>query len=36
MNLVEAITSLPGFDAKIASETPGNIEVAAHDPDTGD
>jgi hypothetical protein len=36
LNLTEAITGLPGFDAKIASETPGNIEVSAHDPDTGD
>jgi hypothetical protein len=36
LNLVEAITGLPGFDARISSETPGNIEVAAHDPDTGD
>jgi hypothetical protein len=36
LNLPEAIKGLPGFDANIASETPGNIEVAAHDPDTGD
>ena len=36
LNLPEAIAGLPGFDAKIASETPGNIEVSAHDPDTGD
>ena len=36
LNLPEAITGLPGFDARIASETPGNIEVSAHDPDTGD
>jgi hypothetical protein len=36
MNLVEAITGLPGFEAQIASETPGNIEVLAHDPDAGD
>jgi hypothetical protein len=36
LNLVEAITGLPGFEAQIASETPGNIEVSAHDPDTGD
>jgi hypothetical protein len=36
MNLIEAITGLPGFDARVASETPGNIEVSAHDPDSGD
>jgi hypothetical protein len=36
LNLSEAITGLPGFEAKIASETAGNIEVSAHDPDTGD
>lgn len=36
LNLTEAIAGLPGFEAKIASETPGNIEVSAHDPDTGD
>jgi len=36
LNLPEAITGLPGFDAQIASDTPGNIEVSAHDPDTGD
>jgi len=36
LNLTEAITGLPGFEAQIASDTPGNIEVSAHDPDTGD
>src|SRR4029450_7639368 len=34
LNLTEAITGLPGFDAKVASETPGHIEGSAHDPDT--
>ena len=36
LNLPEAITGLPGFDAQISSETTGNIVVSAHDPDTGD
>jgi hypothetical protein len=36
LNLTESIVGLPGFDAKISSETPGNLEVAAHDPDSND
>ena len=34
--LADAITALPGFDARIASQTDGGLEVAAHDPDAGD
>jgi hypothetical protein len=34
--LGEAIVALPGFDARITTETPGGLEVAAHDPDSGD
>jgi hypothetical protein len=34
--LGDAITALPGFDARIASQTDGGLEIAAHDPDAGD
>ena len=34
--LADAITGLPGFDARISNETPDGLEVAAHDPDAGD
>jgi hypothetical protein len=34
--LGEAITGLPGFDAKITAQTSGGLEVAAHDPDAAD
>ena len=33
LNLGEAITGLPGFDARIGAETPEGLEVSAHDPD---
>jgi hypothetical protein len=33
LNLGEAITGLPGFDARIGAETPDGLEVSAHDPD---
>jgi len=36
LGLAEAITALPGFDARISAETPGGLEVAAHDPDSAD
>ena len=36
LGLGDAITALPGFDARIASQTDGGLEVAAHDPDAGD
>jgi hypothetical protein len=33
--LADAITALPGFDAQINAQTADQIEVTAHDPDTG-
>ena len=33
LNLAEAITALPGFEAKITSNNTDGLEVAAHDPD---
>ena len=33
--LADAIRGLQGFDAKVTAETPGGLEVAAHDPDAG-
>jgi hypothetical protein len=33
LNLGESITGLPGFEARIGAETPGGLEVSAHDPD---
>jgi len=36
LGLAAAITALPGFDARISAETPGGLEVAAHDPDSAD
>jgi hypothetical protein len=36
LSLANAITALPGFDARISAETPGGLEVAAHDPDSAD
>jgi hypothetical protein len=32
--LADAITALPGFEARITAQTDGEIEVTAHDPDT--
>ncbi len=34
LNLAEAITALPGFEAKITSQNADGLEVAAHDPDS--
>ena len=31
--LRDAITSLPGFDARVTGESEGGIDVTAHDPD---
>jgi hypothetical protein len=36
LGLADAIVALPGFDARISAETPGGLEVAAHDPDSAD
>ena len=36
MSLGEAIVALPGFEARIVASTATQLEVAAHDPDTGD
>jgi len=36
LGLADAITALPGFHARISAETPGGLEVAAHDPDSAD
>ena len=36
LGLADAIAALPGFEATITAETPGGLEVAAHDPDAGD
>ena len=36
LGLANAITALPGFEARITAETPGGLEVAAHDPDAAD
>ena len=35
IGLIEAIAGLPGFEARVTAETPGGLEVTAHDPDTG-
>ncbi len=35
LGLADAIRGLQGFDANITAETPGGLEVAAHDPDAG-
>jgi hypothetical protein len=35
LGLADAIRGLQGFDAKVTAETPGGLEVAAHDPDAG-
>jgi hypothetical protein len=35
IGLSEAISGLPGFEAKVTSETAGGLVVTAHDPDTG-
>jgi hypothetical protein len=35
LGLGDAITALPGFEARITAETPDGLEVAAHDPDVG-
>jgi hypothetical protein len=34
LNLGEAISGLPGFDARIGAESPDGLEVSAHDPDS--
>ena len=36
LGLADAITGLPGFDARITGETSDGLEVAAHDPDSAD
>ena len=36
VSLADAITALPGFEARITAETADGIEVAAHDPDAGE
>ena len=33
LGLADAITALPGFDARITAETAGGLDVTAHDPD---
>jgi hypothetical protein len=33
LGLGDAITALPGFDARITAETAGGLDVTAHDPD---
>ena len=33
VSLADAITALPGFEARITAETADGLEVAAHDPD---
>jgi hypothetical protein len=33
--LADAITALPGFEARVTAETAEGLEVAAHDPDVG-
>jgi hypothetical protein len=35
IGLGDAIVALPGFEARVTSETSGGLEVAAHDPDAG-
>jgi hypothetical protein len=35
LGLGDAITALPGFDARITAETAGGLDVTAHDPDAG-
>ena len=35
IGLIEAIVALPGFEARVTAETPGGLEVTAHDPDAG-
>jgi hypothetical protein len=35
ISLPDAITGLAGFEAQISAQTDGEIEVTAHDPDTG-
>ncbi len=36
LDLAAAITGLSGFEARINTQSAGEIEVAAHDPDAGD
>ena len=33
LSLRDAITALPGFDARVTGESDGGIDVTAHDPD---
>ncbi|HEY8636737.1 MAG TPA: hypothetical protein VIL81_05675 [Candidatus Limnocylindrales bacterium] len=35
LGLADAITALPGFEARVTAETAEGLEVAAHDPDVG-
>jgi hypothetical protein len=35
IGLGDAIVALPGFEARVTTETSGNLEVTAHDPDAG-
>ena len=35
LHLAEAITALPGFEARITEQSASDIEVTAHDPDAG-
>lgn len=35
LGLGDAITALPGFEARVTAETAEGLEVAAHDPDVG-
>lgn len=35
LGLADAITALPGFEARITQQSAGDIEVTANDPDTG-
>ena len=34
--LSATVTALPGFEARVTAESADRLEVAAHDPDTGD
>jgi hypothetical protein len=36
LDLAETITSLPGYDANINSQTADGLEISAHDPDAAD
>ena len=36
LDIGATVTGLPGFEAQITAESAGTLEVAAHDPDSGD